>query len=91
MQQTYDEGGKVHRNTEPTNWFDVGDLARRYKTSVRHIYRLADAGRIPWGVKLGNLRRWSRREIEEWEAGGCQSVNSSVHGKVSTKKGGRHS
>lgn len=57
-------------------WFDVGDLAQRYKTSARHIYRMADCGRMPWGIKLGQLRRWSRREIEVWEAGGCKAVRS---------------
>jgi len=55
-------------------WFDVGDLGRRLKTSERHIYRMADNGRMPWGVKLGQLRRWSRREIEAWEATGCAGV-----------------
>ena len=57
-------------------WLDVSDLAWRFKTSVRHIYRLADGGRMPWGIKLGQLRRWSRREIESWEAGGCKPVRS---------------
>lgn len=57
-------------------WYTVGDLARRFKTSVRHIYRMADAGRVPWGIKLGQLRRWSRREIVAWEAGGCKSVRA---------------
>ncbi len=57
-------------------WFDVGDLARRFKTSTRHIYRLADGGKMPWGCKFGQLRRWSRREIEAWESGGCRPVRS---------------
>jgi len=55
-------------------WFDVQDLAQRYQMSVRQVFRLADNGRLPWGTKLGALRRWSRQSIEEWEAGGCQPV-----------------
>lgn len=58
------------------SWLDVRDLARRYKTSTRHVYRMADSGRMPWGVKIGQLRRWSRREIEDWEAGGCLPVKT---------------
>lgn len=52
-------------------WLDVHDLARRFKTSSRHIYRMADSGRMPWGMKFGQLRRWSRRAIEIWERDGC--------------------
>lgn len=56
-------------------WLDTADLSKRFKCSVRHVLRMADMGRMPWGKKLGSLRRWSRREIEEWEASGCQSVS----------------
>ena len=59
-------------------WFDTLDLSRRFKCSVRHILRMADAGRMPWGTKLGSLRRWSRREIEAWENGGCPPVQRAV-------------
>ncbi len=55
-------------------YFDVGDLEKRYKCSKRHVLRLADRGAMPWGTKLGNLRRWSCREIEAWEATGCKPV-----------------
>ena len=55
-------------------WYDVRDLAGRYGTSTRHILRMADKGLMPWGCKLGHLRRWSRRDIEAWEAGGCKPV-----------------
>jgi len=72
------ENGARERNASGTvgtqEWFDVGDLAGRFKSSRRHVLRLADAGKMPWGVKIGNLRRWSRREIEVWEANGCQPV-----------------
>lgn len=57
-------------------WLDVQDLAARFKTSPRHVFRLADSGRMPCGVKLGQLRRWARRDIEAWEAGGCKPVRT---------------
>ncbi len=56
------------------HWLDAADLAARYKCSIRHIIRMADAGKMPWGTKLGSLRRWSCLEIENWEKGGCQPV-----------------
>ncbi len=42
--------------------------------STRHVYRLADAGKMPSATKLGNLVRWNRTVVEEWIAGGCKPV-----------------
>ena len=41
--------------------------------SARHVYRLADAGRMPPSLKLGSLVRWRRAELEAWIASGCPS------------------
>ena len=50
--------------------------------SWRTVYRLADAGKIPAGCKLGALRRWDLAEIEAFIAGGCKPPKA-------TAKGGR--
>ena len=42
--------------------------------SVRSVYRFADAGLMPWGVKVGALRRWDMDEIERWIADGCKPL-----------------
>lgn len=42
--------------------------------SVRSVYRFADAGLMPWGVKVGALRRWDMDEIERWIADGCKPM-----------------
>ena len=42
--------------------------------STRHIYRLADAGRMPRPVKLGTLVRWRRAEVLDWISAGCPAV-----------------
>ena len=42
--------------------------------SQRHVYRLADSGRMPRPVKLGALVRWRRNELVEWVAAGCPIV-----------------
>ncbi len=58
---------------------DVQAVARLLSCSTRHVYRLADAGRMPPPIKLGALCRWNRLAVETWLADGCPSV----------RKGGR--
>jgi excisionase family DNA binding protein len=58
---------------------DAREVARMLGCSSRTVLRLADAGRIPWGVKLSSLRRWDLSQIEDFIAAGCQPV----------RKGGR--
>jgi len=66
------EGADAPTLLPAQEYLDADDLARRYKASARSIFRWADAGRMPPGTKIGTLRRWSRRDVEKWEAGGCQ-------------------
>ena len=40
---------------------DVNAIALIYSCSPRHIYRMADAGKIPRPIKLGALVRWRIR------------------------------
>ena len=52
---------------------DVQAVAEMLNCSTRHVYRLADAGRIPAPIKLGALVRWSASAIREWIGRGCPS------------------
>jgi len=58
-------------STQPTpdeaevKLIDVCAVATMLSCSVRHTYRLADAGRMPPPLKMGSLVRWSRKSIEE--------------------------
>jgi len=61
---------------------DVRQLAELLKCSVRHVYRMADAGALPKPRRLQSLVRWSRREIEEWISAGCPKAQTTA------KKGG---
>jgi len=38
---------------------------------VRTLYSLADRGAVPFGRKLGSLRRWDSAELTEFIASGC--------------------
>lgn len=42
--------------------------------SVRSVYRLCDAGKMPFGLKLNGMRRWRRAELMDWLAAGCPPV-----------------
>lgn len=44
--------------------------------STRHVYRLADSGRMPPPIRLGSLVRWRRAELEAWIGAGCPSQHS---------------
>ena len=44
--------------------------------STRHLYRLADAGRMPRPIKLGTLIRWRRAELMRWIAEDCPPIRS---------------
>jgi excisionase family DNA binding protein len=55
---------------------DVKTVADLCDASTRHIYRLADAGKMPAPIRLGSLVRWSRRSISDWIAAGCPAVRN---------------
>ena len=59
---------------------DVRQVAAMLGASVRHIYRLADAGKMPSPVRLGALVRWPRQAVLSWIAAGCPSVRSTKGG-----------
>jgi excisionase family DNA binding protein len=53
---------------------DVRAVAGLLGCSVRHVYRMADGGRMPPPLKLGALVRWRRAELERWLDQGCPAV-----------------
>ena len=67
-----DESG-LTVNCQQAALLDVGAVAAMLACSTRHVYRLADAGRMPRPVKLGALVRWRANEIADWIAAGCSA------------------
>ena len=55
----------------PAALLDVRAVATMFHCSTRHIYRLAEAGRMPRPVRLGALVRWRRAELTKWLDAGC--------------------
>jgi excisionase family DNA binding protein len=63
--------GKGDRLPGDDEFLNANQLANVLNLSRATIYRLLAAGRLPRGQRLNRCRRWSRREIEAWMAGGC--------------------
>ncbi len=53
---------------------DVKAVGQMLDCSTRHVYRMADAGRMPVPLRLGSLVRWDLEEIDRWIAVGCPPV-----------------
>jgi predicted DNA-binding transcriptional regulator AlpA len=51
---------------------DAKAVGRVLDLSRRTVYRLAAAGKIPPGHRLGASTRWDMAEIEAFIAGGCK-------------------
>jgi excisionase family DNA binding protein len=54
--------------------YTIPDLAERTQSSVRHIWRLIDAGKVPGVYRLGRLVRIHRATADDWLAAGCPST-----------------
>jgi excisionase family DNA binding protein len=62
---------------------DVQAVAEVLGCSTRHVYRLADSGKMPRPVKLGALVRWRATgpgSLGEWVNAGCPSVRAPKRG-----------
>jgi predicted DNA-binding transcriptional regulator AlpA len=53
---------------------DAQAVSEKIGCCERTVFRLADSGQMPWGIKVGALRRWDAQEIDEWIANGCPVV-----------------
>ena len=71
-------GGRDGTPGESSLLVDVNDLAAMLKCSTRHVWRLADGGRMPRPYAIGALRRWDRSAIAEWVRSGCPSCRKAV-------------
>lgn len=66
--------GPAPRTDVPAELLDVKYVALLLGgCSTRHVYRLADARKMPRPIKLGSLVRWRRTELESWISAGCPS------------------
>ncbi len=75
-------GGKNSTGVDrvPAELINVRAVAGLLQCSRRTVYRLADAGRMPRPVKLGQLVRWRRAEVLDWIGDGCPMVRRAKGG-----------
>jgi excisionase family DNA binding protein len=66
----------------PHRLIDAKEAGRLFGCSWRTVYRLADAGKIPWGLKLGSLRRWDSSELDAFVASGCKPPKQPARGRA---------
>lgn len=64
---------------ERAELLDVKAVAVMFGCSYRHIYRLAEAGKIPRPIKLGALVRWRRSDLMNWISNGYPLDQTSDH------------
>ena len=57
---------------------DAHQAAKLLGCSWRTVYRHADRGLIPFGCKLGALRRWDAADLEAFIANGCKPVRKAA-------------
>jgi excisionase family DNA binding protein len=50
------------------------DVAKLLKVSMRTLWRLRSAGRLPSPIKIGAAVRWRLEDLKTWIAAGCPSL-----------------
>lgn len=73
------DGRAVGSGTQPVvsaELLRIEDVCALLRTTKRSVYRLADAGKMPFGLKLNGMRRWRRAELMDWLAASCPPVRS---------------
>ncbi len=77
---TADQGHEARQDAKLLDVQSVAELLGG--CSTRHVYRLADSGRMPAVIKLGALVRWRRDDIDAWIADGCKPVRTVTPSRV---------
>src|SRR5262245_39036485 len=59
----------------PCRTWNADQVGARLGCSGRHVLRMADAGKMPWGFKIGALRRWDAEEVDRWIGEGGNTIS----------------
>lgn len=61
-------------NAQTPSLLTAKEVAGLLKVSMRTIWRLKSAGRLPQSIDLGGSVRWSALEVFRWIERGCPSL-----------------
>jgi len=76
-------GAPKSQSAVPAELLDVHAVAALLGgCSIRHVTRLADAGRMPKPIKLGALVRWRRDELAAWLKAGCPARGQTAQSRA---------
>ena len=56
----------------PPATYKVGQAAEIAQISVRQLWRLIDAGKVPGIIRLGRIVRLSKKQFDDWIERGCK-------------------
>lgn len=63
------------QTTVPT-LLNASQVAAMLNISCRTLWRLKSAGKLPEAVRVGSSVRWRQEDLQNWIAGGCQTLES---------------
>ena len=61
----------VNTQTADMLLVNANDLAKMLSISVRHLWRMKSAKKLPKAIQIGNCVRWKLLSISEWLCLGC--------------------
>jgi prophage regulatory protein len=66
-----EQNQKEARNVREALAVCARELAGMLDVSLRQVWRLNSAGKLPKPVRLGGSVRWARQEVLDWFDAGC--------------------
>ncbi len=59
------------RSPKSEGLMNVKQLAAEIRCSVRQVWRMVAARRVPIPLRIGRMRRWRTEDIRKWINMGC--------------------
>lgn len=53
----------------------AAEVAKLLSLSIRTLWRLDSAGKLPAAIQVGHSKRWRRKELDDWMNSGCPPRN----------------
>jgi len=66
-----EQNQKKARNIHEALAISARELAEMLDVSLRQVWRLNSAGKLPKPIRLGGSVRWNRQEVTAWFEAGC--------------------